>query len=164
MPPPPLVPAALLPLPLPDSAAAAPINGGQMADAGDAAVLLPLPSPTPSPTPPPPAAGGAGGGADGAQLTPLTPSSHAAPQSPPALPTEALVELLEEVVELCVQAGPSAPYRARFTAQQGRHLRRAAPVRAPCRCPQQVRDRVRGFGHTAVYNPVTHSMYVLGGT
>eukprot|EP00659_Diplonema_papillatum_P012948 gene12948-19966_t len=29
---------------------------------------------------------------------------------------------------------------------------------------QQVRDCVRAFGHTAVYNPHTHSMYVLGGT
>eukprot|EP01064_Diplonema_japonicum_P012263 TRINITY_DN19724_c0_g1_i1.p1 TRINITY_DN19724_c0_g1~~TRINITY_DN19724_c0_g1_i1.p1 ORF type:complete len:484 (+),score=105.46 TRINITY_DN19724_c0_g1_i1:35-1486(+) len=32
------------------------------------------------------------------------------------------------------------------------------------RSAQQVRDCVRGFGHTAIYNPFTDSMYVLGGT
>ena len=32
------------------------------------------------------------------------------------------------------------------------------------RTAKQVRDCVRGFGHTAIYNHHTHSMYVFGGT
>eukprot|EP01062_Namystynia_karyoxenos_P055922 TRINITY_DN4692_c1_g3_i4.p1 TRINITY_DN4692_c1_g3~~TRINITY_DN4692_c1_g3_i4.p1 ORF type:complete len:805 (+),score=222.44 TRINITY_DN4692_c1_g3_i4:105-2417(+) len=57
---------------------------------------------------------------------------------------EVLVELLEDVVDLFVRDG-SVPYTPKVTAQQ-------------------VRERVRGFGHTAVYNKNNHSMYVMGGT
>eukprot|EP01062_Namystynia_karyoxenos_P074065 TRINITY_DN7088_c0_g2_i2.p1 TRINITY_DN7088_c0_g2~~TRINITY_DN7088_c0_g2_i2.p1 ORF type:complete len:571 (+),score=129.03 TRINITY_DN7088_c0_g2_i2:100-1713(+) len=48
--------------------------------------------------------------------------------------------------------------------QQQPLQRQPCPPGAEHVSAQQVRECVRGFGHTAVYNPRTHSMYVLGGT
>lgn len=92
--------------------------------------------------------------------TPTTPEQTEAsgvPVQPPPLETssgeameavqEVFVDLMEDLAGMALQDGTSSllPYRPQMTAKQ-------------------VRERVRGFGHTAIYNRHTDCMYVLGGT
>eukprot|EP01060_Flectonema_neradi_P008613 TRINITY_DN16150_c0_g1_i1.p1 TRINITY_DN16150_c0_g1~~TRINITY_DN16150_c0_g1_i1.p1 ORF type:complete len:467 (+),score=101.25 TRINITY_DN16150_c0_g1_i1:44-1444(+) len=76
------------------------------------------------------------------------------------------IDLVEQVVEKleCLFVGSDGDVCGPNPDKTPPHEWIAREEESPVRTAKQVRDCVRGFGHTAIYNPNTDSMYVLGGT